>query len=37
MDKQILQIEHKLVKNPNWWKANQLAIYIGVQRENDSS
>ena len=27
MNTQILHIEHKLVKNHNWWKANQLAIY----------
>ncbi len=26
MDKQILQIEHKLVKNANWQEADQLAI-----------
>jgi len=25
--KQIIQIEHNIVKNPNWPKANQLAIY----------
>jgi len=25
--KQIIQIEHNIVKNPNWSKANQLAIY----------
>ena len=25
--KQILQIEHNIVKNPNWPEANQLAIY----------
>ena len=25
--KQIIQIEHKIVKNPNWPEANQLAIY----------
>ena len=23
----LLQIEQKFVKNPNWWKANQLTIY----------
>ena len=27
MSKQILQIEQKLVKNPNWWEADQLSIY----------
>ena len=27
MSKQILQIEQKLVKNPNWREAGQLAIY----------
>jgi len=25
--KQIIQIEHNIVKNPNWLEANQLAIY----------
>ena len=25
--KQIIQIEHNMVKNPNWPEANQLAIY----------
>ena len=25
--KQIIQTEHKIVKNPNWLEANQLAIY----------
>jgi len=25
--KQIYQIEHNIVKNPNWPEANQLAIY----------
>jgi len=25
--KQIFQIEHNIVKNPNWPAANQLAIY----------
>ena len=25
--KQIIQIEHNFVKNPNWLEANQLAIY----------
>ena len=25
--KQILQIEHNIVKNPNWLEANQFAIY----------
>ena len=25
--KQILQIDHNIVKNPNWPEANQLAIY----------
>ena len=25
--KQIIQIEHNIVKNPNWPEANQLAIY----------
>ena len=25
--KQIIQIEHDIVKNPNWPEANQLAIY----------
>ena len=25
--KQIFQIEHYIVKNPNWLDANQLAIY----------
>ena len=25
--KQIIQIEHNIVKNPNWSEANQLAIY----------
>jgi len=28
--KQIFQIEHNIVKNPNWPEANQLAIYKGV-------
>ena len=27
MGKQILRIEQKLVKNPSWRKADQLAIY----------
>ena len=27
MSKQILKIEQKFVKNPNWWEADQLAIY----------
>ena len=27
VNKQILQIEQKFIKNPNWWEANQLAIY----------
>ena len=25
--KQIFQIEHNIVRNPNWLEANQLAIY----------
>jgi len=25
--KQMIQIEHNIVKNPNWPEANQLAIY----------
>ena len=25
--KQIIQIQHNIVKNPNWPEANQLAIY----------
>ena len=25
--KQIIQIEHNIVKNPKWPEANQLAIY----------
>ena len=25
--KQIIQIEHNIVKNLNWWEKNQLAIY----------
>ena len=25
--KQIIQIEHNIVKNPHWQEANQLAIY----------
>ena len=25
--KEIIQIEHNIVKNPNWLEANQLAIY----------
>ena len=25
--KQIIQIEHNIVKNPSWPEANQLAIY----------
>ena len=25
--KQVIQIEHNIVKNPNWQEANQLAIY----------
>ena len=25
--KQIIQIEHNVVKNPNWSETNQLAIY----------
>ena len=25
--KQIIQIKHNIVKNPNWPEANQLAIY----------
>ena len=25
--KQLIQTEHNIVKNPNWSKANQLAIY----------
>ena len=25
--KQIFQIEHNIIKNPNWPEANQLAIY----------
>ena len=27
--KQIVQIEHNIVKNPNWPEANQLAVYKG--------
>ena len=28
MHKQVLQVQHELVKNPNWWEAaDQLAIY----------
>ena len=30
--KQIIQIEHKNVKNPNWPEANQLAIYKSGRR-----
>ena len=26
--KQIIRIEHNIVKNPNWPEANQLAIYM---------
>ena len=26
--KQVIQIKHNRVKNPNWWEANQLAINI---------
>ena len=26
--KQIIQIEHNIVKNPNWPEADQLAIYM---------
>ena len=37
MNKQILQIEHKLVKNPNWWEAVQLAIYKAWPRANPTS
>ena len=29
--KQIIQIQHNIIKNPNWPKANQLAIYKGGQ------
>ena len=25
--KEVWQLEHKLVKNPNWWEADQLVIY----------
>ena len=28
--KQIIQIEHNIVKNPYWLEANQLAIYLRV-------
>ena len=28
--KQIPQIEHNIVKNPNWPEANQLAIYLSI-------
>jgi len=30
--KQIIQIEHNIIKNPNWPEANQLAIYKSGQR-----
>ena len=26
MSKKLLQIEQKLVKNPNWWETDQLTI-----------
>ena len=29
--KQIIQIEHNIVKNANWLEANQLAIYKSGQ------
>ena len=29
--KQMIQIEHNAVKNPDWLEANQLAIYKCVQ------
>ena len=31
--KQINQIEHNIVKNPDWPEANQLAVYKRVVRE----
>ena len=30
--KQIIQIEHNIVKNPNWPEANQLALYKRCRR-----
>ena len=30
--KQIIQIEHNIVKNPNWLEANQLAQFTSVAR-----
>jgi len=30
--KQIIQIEHNIVKNPNWPMANQLATYKASQQ-----
>ena len=30
--KQMIQIEHNIVKNPNWPEANQLAIYKHCRR-----
>ena len=30
--KQIFQIKHNIVKNPNWPEANQLAIYMRGRR-----
>lgn len=33
MNKQRLKIKGKLVENPNWLEADQLAIYINVAEE----
>ena len=35
--KQINQIEHNIVKNPDWPEANQLAVYKRVVREPRST
>ena len=34
--KQIIQIEHNMVKRPNWYEANQLAIFTSVVKDLNS-
>ena len=34
--KQIIQIEHNMVKHPNWYEANQLAIFTSVVKDLNS-
>ena len=34
--KQIIQIEHNMVKHPNWYEVNQLAIFTSVVKDLNS-